>query len=64
MPPHGKRSEKTPEARKIRELERDLHRKDKALAEVSALLILKKKALRESGWVIEPGWVDSVASAG
>lgn len=41
--PHGKRSEKTPEARKIRELERDLNRKDKALAEVSALLILKKK---------------------
>ena len=28
----------------IKELKRDLHRKDKALAEVSALLILKKKA--------------------
>jgi transposase len=41
--PHGKRSENTPEQRKIRELERDLNRKDKALAEVSALLILKKK---------------------
>jgi len=41
--PHGKRSANTPEARRIRELERDLDRKDKALAEVSALLILKKK---------------------
>jgi transposase len=40
---HGKRSENTPERRKIRELEKDLGRKDKALAEVSALLILKKK---------------------
>jgi hypothetical protein len=28
---------------RIRELEKDLHRKDKALAEVSALLILQKK---------------------
>ena len=35
---------KSPEARRIRELERDLRRKDKALAEASALLILKKKA--------------------
>ena len=41
--PHGKGSENTPERRKIRELEADLGRKDKALAEVSALLILKKK---------------------
>lgn len=29
--------------RRIRELEKDLHRKDKALAEASALLILQKK---------------------
>ena len=28
----------------IKELKRDLHRKDKALAELTALLILKKKA--------------------
>ena len=42
--PHGKRSERTPEFRKIKELERELHRKDKALAEVAALLALKKKA--------------------
>jgi len=41
--PHGKRSENTAERRKIRDLERELTRKDKALAEVSALLILKKK---------------------
>jgi transposase-like protein len=33
-----------PEARRIRELERDLDRKNKALAEVTALLALKKKA--------------------
>ena len=32
------------ESKKIKSLERELRRKDKALAEVSALLILKKKA--------------------
>ena len=41
--PHAKKSERTPEARKIKELEREIHRKDKALAEVTALLALKKK---------------------
>jgi hypothetical protein len=30
--------------RRIRELERELHRKDKALAEAAALLVLSKKA--------------------
>lgn len=40
---HRKQSERTPEARKIRELERELSRKDKALAEVAALLALQKK---------------------
>jgi transposase len=39
-----KRSGKSQEARKIRELEKELRRKDKALAEASALLVLKKKA--------------------
>jgi transposase-like protein len=34
---------KSPEAKKVRELERELYRKDKALAEVTALLALKKK---------------------
>jgi hypothetical protein len=29
--------------RRIKELERDLHRKDKALAETAALLVLSKK---------------------
>ena len=29
--------------RRIRELERELHRKDKALAETAALLVLSKK---------------------
>ena len=41
--PHAKKSERTPEARKIKELERELRRKEKALAEAAALLVLKKK---------------------
>lgn len=40
----GKRREISGEKKKIKELERELRRKDKALAEASALLILKKKA--------------------
>jgi transposase-like protein len=36
-------SRNSPEGKRIRELERDLHRKDKALAEVTALLVLAKK---------------------
>lgn len=35
---------KTAEARRLRELERELRRKDAALAETAALLVLKKKA--------------------
>jgi len=38
------RDKKAPEAKRIRELEKDLRRKDKALAETAALLVLKKKA--------------------
>jgi transposase len=34
----------TADARRVRELERELTRKEKALAEAAALLILKKKA--------------------
>jgi len=34
----------SPESKRIRELERELRRKEKALAEAAALLILKKKA--------------------
>lgn len=34
----------SPEAKRIRELEKELVRKDKALAETAALLVLKKKA--------------------
>ena len=34
----------SPEAKRLRELEKELRRKDKALAEASALLVLKKKA--------------------
>ena len=37
------RSKKTSEARRIAELERELHRKDKALAELAALITLQKK---------------------
>ena len=39
-----KRSGNTKQARKIRELEKELRHKEKALAEASALLVLKKKA--------------------
>jgi len=35
---------KSPEGRRIRELEKELRRKDAALAETAALLVLKKKA--------------------
>ena len=40
-PRKGRRS---PEAKRIRELERELRRKEKALAEAAALIVLKKKA--------------------
>lgn len=40
--PTGK-GKRTPEQRQIRRLERELRRKDKALAETTALLVLKKK---------------------
>ncbi len=40
--PKKSRARKSPEAKRIRELERELERKDKALAEVTALLVLKK----------------------
>ena len=39
-----KRAKKSPETRRIKELEKELLRKDRALAEVTALLALKKKA--------------------
>lgn len=38
------RAKRSPEARRVRELERELARKDKALAEAAAILVLKKKA--------------------
>jgi len=41
----------SPEAKRIRELERELKRKDKALAEAAALIVLKKKA--EALWGVE-----------
>jgi transposase len=34
----------SPEAKRVRDLERELRRKDRALAEAAALLVLKKKA--------------------
>lgn len=40
----NKKRKHSPEAKRIKELEREVRRKDKALAEASALLILKKKA--------------------
>jgi hypothetical protein len=41
--PRRRPSSKTPEGRRIRELEKELRRKDAALAETAALLVLKKK---------------------
>ena len=41
--PKKGRKRRSPEAKRVRELERELNRKDKALAEVTALLALKKK---------------------
>jgi transposase-like protein len=38
------RNKKAPETKRIRELEKELRRKDTALAETAALLVLKKKA--------------------
>lgn len=37
------------DAKRIRSLEKDLNRKDKALAETAALLVLKKKSRRSGG---------------
>ena len=42
--PHKKAKGKSEDSRRIQQLERELHRKDKALAETAALLVLKKKA--------------------
>ncbi len=44
LKPRGKSKNKSSETKKIKQLEKELHRKDKALAEASALLVLKKKA--------------------
>lgn len=42
--PHKARgNKKSPEARKLAQLERELNRKEKALAEMAALMVLKKK---------------------
>ena len=41
--PKKGRRRKSPEAKRVEQLERELNRKDKALAEVTALLVLKKK---------------------
>jgi hypothetical protein len=38
-----KASGKSPEAKRVKELERELQRKEKALAEAAALLVLRKK---------------------
>lgn len=41
---HAERSARAEDRREIKELKKDLHRKDRALAETTALLVLKKKA--------------------
>jgi len=38
------RGKQAPEGKRVRELEKELRRKDKTLAETAALLVLKKKA--------------------
>ena len=43
QPQKRKTRGKSPEAKRIRQLEKEIHRKDKALAEVTALLALQKK---------------------
>jgi len=40
---HAAKKAEAAEGKRIRELERDLTRKDKALAEMGALLVLQKK---------------------
>jgi len=40
----ARRSERAADQQRIKELERELHRKERALAETAALLVLKKKA--------------------
>lgn len=46
---------KSPDAKRVRELERELARKDKALAEVTALLVLEKKVQALFGSSAEEG---------
>jgi transposase-like protein len=41
--PPARSSKRSVEARRVKELEKELHRKDKALAETAALLVLQKK---------------------
>lgn len=43
LKPAPGKSARSPEARRMRELEKELRRKDKALAEAAALLVLQKK---------------------
>ncbi len=51
LSPHGKSKSKNKpsETKKIKQLEKEVQRKDKALAEASALLVLKKKSPRYPG---------------
>lgn len=49
--PMASRPKNSPEARRIRDLEKELKRKDRALAEAAALIVLKKKA--EALWGVE-----------
>ena len=43
QPAQGAKKKRTAEARRLRQLERELERKDKSLAEAAALLVLQKK---------------------
>ncbi|HEX5100452.1 MAG TPA: hypothetical protein VFV94_13180 [Polyangiaceae bacterium] len=52
-----KASGKSAEAKRVKELERELRRKEKALAEAAALLVLRKKA--EALWGAEDASTES-----
>lgn len=53
----GRRPAKSAESKRVKELERELRRKDKALAEAAALLVLRKKA--EALWGDEDASTES-----
>ncbi len=56
-PSKSRGGKKSPEAKRVVELERDLRRKEKALAEMAALIVLQKKV--QAIWGDEGGGTDT-----